>query len=46
MEALAAWVAAAEDDRWAHVLDESPDEGFGPAWDDDETDWAALYAAR
>ena len=45
-EALAAWVAASDDSRWATVVDDSEEEGLIPTWDDDKTDWAALYAAR
>ena len=45
-EALVAWVAATEDSRWAEIVDDGAEVGLSPTWDDDDTDWAALYAAR
>ena len=42
---MLAWAKTAEDDRWANVTTavDSADEGFQPDWEDDNTDWAAVY---
>lgn len=44
--AVLAWADAADDERWAAIDDssDSVDDGVEPAWDDDHTDWATLYA--
>jgi Arc/MetJ-type ribon-helix-helix transcriptional regulator len=44
--ALRVWTRAAEEDRWAAVVDDGcvSDEGFSPMWDDDDADWDSVYA--